>query len=225
MQMLRFRAFPTRRAAMRLAAALALASALALAAACGGGDGDDGEDADAEATATATGTPAPTATPFARVPEPTIVSGPPPTPTPTAASEQAYVVEPGDSLSAIAGRFGSTIDAIMERNDIADPNQIYVGQTLVIPAAGGATDDSGAADDAGAADGAEGEDGSAAADGGADGGEASDEGPTSHEVAPGETAYAIALQYGVTLDELAAANGTTVEELNSIQAGQTLVIP
>ena len=224
MHMLRFRAFPPRRAAMRLAAALALASALALAAACGGGgdDGDDGGEVGADATATATGTPAPTATPFARVPEPTIVSGPAATPTPAAASEQEYVVEPGDSLSAIAGRFESSVEAIMERNDIADASLIYVGQTLVIPAAGAAPDDGGAG---GEADDAGDEDGAAAADGGEDGGAASDEGPATYEVTAGDSAFAIALEHGITLEELAAANGVTVDELNNIQIGQTLVIP
>ena len=209
MQLLRFRAFPADRTAMRLIA-LALASLLALAAACGGGGEEDG---DGEATATATDTPAPTATPYALAPEPTIVSGPAATPTPAAASEQEYVVAAGDTLSGIAARFDSTIEAIMERNDLTD-TEIFVDQKLVIPAAG-ATADAGGDGDTGEAD---------AGDAGGDS-EAADERPGSHEVVAGDSAYAIAEQYDITLEELAAANATTTDELNNIQIGQTLIIP
>ena len=196
---------------MRLVA-LALASLLALAAACGGGGEEDG---DGEATATATDTPAPTATPYALAPEPTIVSGPAATPTPeAAASEREYVVAPGDTLSGIAARFDSTVEAIMERNDLTD-TVIRLDQTLVIPAAG-ATADAGGGGDTG-----EGDAGDAGGGEDAD----ADERPGSHEVVAGDSAYAIALHYEVTLEELATANGTTVDALNNIQIGDTLVIP
>ena len=44
-----------------------------------------------------------------------------------------YAVQPGDTLSKIAARFGVTVAAIVEANDIKDPNKIEVGQVLVIP--------------------------------------------------------------------------------------------
>ncbi|MEW6718072.1 MAG: LysM peptidoglycan-binding domain-containing protein [Chloroflexota bacterium] len=45
-----------------------------------------------------------------------------------------YRVEPGDMLEAIAIRFNSTVDAILKLNeDLDDPNEIYVGQILIIP--------------------------------------------------------------------------------------------
>lgn len=44
-----------------------------------------------------------------------------------------YIVQPGDNLTHIARRFGTTIEAIVEANDIADPNLIIVGQVLDIP--------------------------------------------------------------------------------------------
>ncbi len=44
-----------------------------------------------------------------------------------------YIVEPGDTLSALAKRFGTTVDAIAETNNIPDPNLIRVGQELKIP--------------------------------------------------------------------------------------------
>jgi LysM repeat protein len=45
-----------------------------------------------------------------------------------------YVVQAGDSLATIASKFNSTVEAIIAENDLADPNAIYVGQLLVVPA-------------------------------------------------------------------------------------------
>ncbi len=45
----------------------------------------------------------------------------------------AYTVAPGDTLGAIASRFGISLDALVAANGIADPNQIAVGQVLAIP--------------------------------------------------------------------------------------------
>lgn len=50
----------------------------------------------------------------------------------------AYTVAPGDTLSAIAARFGVTVDALIAANGIEDPNYIRVGQVLRIPGADGA---------------------------------------------------------------------------------------
>ncbi len=44
-----------------------------------------------------------------------------------------YTVRPGNTLFAIAQFFGTTVENILKYNQIPDPNQIYVGQTLVIP--------------------------------------------------------------------------------------------
>ena len=44
-----------------------------------------------------------------------------------------YTVVSGDTLSAIAQRFGTTVSAIASLNGIADVNKIYVGQVLKIP--------------------------------------------------------------------------------------------
>ena len=43
----------------------------------------------------------------------------------------------GDTLSAIAQRFGTTVSAIAFLNRIADPNRIYAGESLLIPGPGG----------------------------------------------------------------------------------------
>jgi LysM repeat protein len=44
-----------------------------------------------------------------------------------------YTVVPGDTLSAIATRFETTVQDIQALNDVADPNTIFVGQELRIP--------------------------------------------------------------------------------------------
>jgi LysM repeat protein len=43
-----------------------------------------------------------------------------------------YTVQPGDNLAVIAARFNSTVEDIVNENDLANPNDIFVGQQLVI---------------------------------------------------------------------------------------------
>jgi LysM repeat protein len=43
-----------------------------------------------------------------------------------------YSVQPGDTLAFIASEFNSTIDDILEINELEDANAIFVGQVLVI---------------------------------------------------------------------------------------------
>ncbi len=54
-------------------------------------------------------------------------------PTDAADNIGSYTVVAGDSLSAIAARFGVPLDALVTANNIADPALIEVGQTLVVP--------------------------------------------------------------------------------------------
>jgi len=62
---------------------------------------------------------------------------------PTAGAE-TYAVRPGDTLSGIAARFGTTAAALAAQNGLANPELIYVGQVLrlsgnaITPATGGA---------------------------------------------------------------------------------------
>ena len=46
---------------------------------------------------------------------------------------QTYTVQSGDTLSSIAQRYGVTVEAISQANEITNPNQIQVGQVLTIP--------------------------------------------------------------------------------------------
>jgi LysM repeat protein len=55
-------------------------------------------------------------------------------PTPPAQNPATYVVQEADTLYAIALRFGVELQALIELNDLSDPNDIQVGQELKIPA-------------------------------------------------------------------------------------------
>jgi len=48
-----------------------------------------------------------------------------------------YVVQRGDNLTAIARRFGTTVNVLVALNKLATPGYLYVGQKLLIPATGG----------------------------------------------------------------------------------------
>jgi LysM repeat protein len=89
-----------------------------------------------------------------------------------------YVVRPGDTLSSIAVRHGTTVDAIVRANGLANPRVIYAGQRLTIPGGGYS-----------------GEGGSAPPTSG------------SYVVRPGDTLSSIAVQYGTTVNAIVQANG------------------
>ena len=181
--------------AVRWLAALGLATLLA---ACGGGS-----DEVVETPTPGPGVAASTATPFAVLPEATIVTD---ATTPSGISEDVtYIVEAGDTLSAIAARFETTVGAIQERNDLASTD-IFVGQQLTIPG----DDDSDAAGSTGGNLGGSGE---------------GDTNPSTYTVQAGDLAGLIAERFSVTLEALAAENELGVEDLNSLLVGQVLNIP
>ncbi len=45
---------------------------------------------------------------------------------------RTYTVKPGDTLSRIAAKYGTTYVDIAAKNGIADPNRIYTGQRLIV---------------------------------------------------------------------------------------------
>ena len=53
--------------------------------------------------------------------------------------DEFYLVQQGDSLSAIAGSFGVKVDALMAANGITNPDKIQAGQKLIIPSGGAPT--------------------------------------------------------------------------------------
>lgn len=52
---------------------------------------------------------------------------------PTVVAATTYVVRPGDTLSSIATRHGTTVAALVQANRLANPNLIRIGQLLQIP--------------------------------------------------------------------------------------------
>jgi uncharacterized membrane protein/LysM repeat protein len=84
--------------------------------------------APAESPSASPETPAPSALAEALPP------GPPSSPATPSCS--IYVVQPGDTLIGVATVFGLHFTEIAAANDIANPNLIYAGQTLTIPAIG-----------------------------------------------------------------------------------------
>ena len=50
-----------------------------------------------------------------------------------AAAGSSYVVKQGDTLSKIAQELDTSVTALADANNIANPNRIYVGQELIIP--------------------------------------------------------------------------------------------
>ena len=99
-------------------AAAVLAAALLLFCACGGGS----------LAETASPSPQPTVAAAAITPvaTPTATSAPSPV-------DLLYTVQAGDTLGAIANRFGVSVDAIVSANGLADAADLSVGQVLTIP--------------------------------------------------------------------------------------------
>lgn len=51
----------------------------------------------------------------------------------TVSTQRSYVVQRNDNLTAIATRFGTTVEAIVKANNLRSADSIYVGQELIIP--------------------------------------------------------------------------------------------
>jgi LysM repeat protein len=91
-------------------------------------------------------------------------------------SAGTYVVRPGDTLSAIAGRLGVSVGTLIDANGITDPNRVYAGQTLTVPGAAPAAPAT------------------------------RSPGIRAHVVAPGETLTAIAARFGTSVQAIVDLN-------------------
>ena len=47
-----------------------------------------------------------------------------------------YTIKPGDTLSELAVRFGTTTEALAKANGITNPDKIYAGKKLTVPTVG-----------------------------------------------------------------------------------------
>ena len=83
--------------------------------------------------ATSTPAVAPTSTP---VPTTAATAAPTAVPTTAPSGERTHVVQPGENLFRISLHYGMHYETVAAANGIINPNLIYVGQTLTIPAEG-----------------------------------------------------------------------------------------
>lgn len=123
---------------------------------------------------------------------------------PAAAPAQpaVHVVSPGETLSAIAAKYGVTTAALAGANNIANPSLIRSGQRLVIP---------------------EGYTGTAAQPEAAPAEAPVAAATAEYVVGAGDTLAGIAQQYGTTVAAVAAAN--SISNPSQIFQGQRLTIP
>lgn len=121
------------------------------------------------------------------------------------AASADWTVEAGDTLYSIANATGSSIDAIVAANDIADPDLIYVGQEFETPKVDGASGQAPAR--AAESEATASEDSS----GSADTTESSpdDDGASETTSRDDDTLETIADRLGISVDQLLTANGYT----------------
>lgn len=99
-------------------------------------------------------------------------------PTFTTNHATTYTVKPGNTLSGIAGAFHTTVSSLVALNHLANPNQLRVGQVLIISGSPSPVTSS-----------------------------PSTSSGTRYTVEPGNTLSGIAAQFGVSWQAIAAANG------------------
>jgi LysM repeat protein len=129
-------------------------------------------------------------------------------PQPVYAQETVHVVQPGENLFRIALNYGLTTEILAQANGIANPTQIYAGQTLVIP---GPTASVTTTENAGPTDTEAVVTDSLVAGT-----------PTLHTITRGESLASIARQYNITVDQLIQINQIT--NPNLIHAGRQLTV-
>tara|TARA_B100000676_G_C17825909_1_gene705151 strand:- start:151 stop:759 length:609 start_codon:yes stop_codon:yes gene_type:complete len=180
------------------AAPIAVAAAMALlAAACGSSEDDPVvvQTTTSEMFATTT-TEAPTEAPATTTEAPTealATTTEAPAEAPSDVPE-SVTVEEGDSLSKIAKRYGTTVDALVRINEMCDPNQIFVGQVILLADPDAESTDE---DDAGAD-------------------------VVIVTVQAGDSLSKIAKRHDTTVEDIMARNA--IEDANLLFVGQELVI-
>lgn len=109
-----------------------------------------------------------------------------------------HVVQRGETLYDIAQAYGLTVPMLADLNSIANPNNIFVGQRLLVPTPGEPFPTPIPAT-------------------------AAPPTPAFHIVRGGETLFQIAQRYGLTVNALSAAND--IGDPSLIYSGQRLIIP
>lgn len=127
-----------------------------------------------------------------------VATGPTPAPAPAASS---HAVVSGDTISAIAKRYGFSTDAVLAANDMTRASIIYPGQRVALPTGGAVASTPAAPAPAPAPT------PSAAA----------------HTVVSGDTISGIAQRYGASIDAVLGANGLSRSSI--IYPGQRITLP
>lgn len=117
--------------------------------------------------------------------------------TASAAASSPYVVTSGDTVSGIAMRYGVSIQQIVAHNGLSNPNLIFAGQALTLPA------------------GQSGEGANAAVQ----------ESGGTYTVQSGDTMWGIASQFGISVAQLVELNRDRVVDQHLIYEGQTIAVP
>lgn len=143
-------------------------------------------------------TPVPSAASVGIAPVPSVAA---------AGSLLRHVVRPGEHLTGIARRYGTTVAAVAAANGLADPSFILAGTTLLIPVAAASPSTASPADGVTTA--------AAAAE--------AAPATVTHAIVAGDTLTALARRYGTTIAAIAAANG--LADPSRIFAGMQLAIP
>jgi len=140
--------------------------------------------------------PTSTATPTSMAPP---TSTPTATPTPTSTPTPViYVVQSGDTLLSIAIEYDTTVDALLQANDLGEGEMIYPGQELVLVTPGPTVETPPTPTPE----------------------------PTrflTHIVKAGENLISIATDYGTTVEAIMEVN--PIEDARSLRTGQELIIP
>lgn len=113
---------------------------------------------------------------------------------PPEAAPPSYVVQPGDTVSAIATRFGLRTVDVLTWNGLSWRSVIHPGQSLTLQPGAVAAPATAPAPAAAA----------------------------THQVVAGDTVYAIAQRYGTTVDAVLSANG--LDRASIIFPGQSLIV-
>src|SRR3990170_436148 len=112
----------------------------------------------------------------------------------TALADTTHIVQPGETLWAIASTHGISVGVIARANGLRDVDRLQPGQRLVIPAVASRPDAPAAPEPR----------------------------YTTHKIKAGDTLWVLARRFGMSVEELAALNGITPEA--TLQLGQVLKV-
>jgi LysM repeat protein len=124
-------------------------------------------------------------------------------PSSTPAPQVTYQIQPGDTLSAIAGRFAVSVNDLMATNGLTgqDVYSLRPGDILTIPGQAEAAVSTAASPPAPTTP------------------------PRTYRVQSGDTPIEIANTFGISVDALLLVNGLSLADARRLRTGQELVIP